>query len=103
MRKTQFCLPQRIVLPLPCLLLSHRVSAEVPPRLTDADLWALQLPSSSVSRFLLFPPKTAVVPAHCVLLSKEKKRSTVRGRTLGTFHSFHVIRVCPSKSRFHFL
>lgn len=56
MRKTQFCLPQRIVLPPPSLLLSRCVSAEVTPRLTDADLWALQLSSSSASRALLFPP-----------------------------------------------
>lgn len=56
-------------------------------------------PAVPLAKLSLFP-----LTVFCFLsLSKKKKKKTPCRRTLGTFHSFHIIRVCPSKSRFHFL
>lgn len=100
-RRSQLCVPQRVALPLCSLLLWRRVSTEVQPRLTDADLGALQPP----------PHISGSVPAvhsqNChrsrAQEKEKRKKRAARRRTLGTFHSFLMIRIRPSKSRFHFL
>lgn len=87
-------------------LASRCGSSEVAPQLTDADPWALQLPSTlAPPPLLLLSQNCHCSHSPCSTLSKKKmkKKHTQRRRTLGTFHSSHIISVCPSKSGFHFL